>query len=575
MIMRFVSSAKKVAGTRRMRRDRKVLGVAVTVVGLAVVTATTAVAAPGSLGGIGSLGGSLGSSTDPTLRETTLGTVSGRDESAESGTYSWLGIPYAEPPVGELRWKAPVPHTPWSEPLAATEYGDGCAQPGRFFSPAPEGPVWNINVREGLGKPVGDEDCLTLNIHRPDTDSKDLPVVVFIHGGSNVVGFSGDPMYDGRALANEAEAVVVTVNYRLGIFGWLDQLNAKTGDALSDSGNYGLLDQVEALRFVHDNAAEFGGNSDNVTIMGESAGAVNVWALMSSPLADGLFHKAIPMSGGLQTATPEAAETYARTLGDVAAEEAGVDGTEEGQRLLREMPADEIVSLALRHKLDATPATIADGVVIPADTHTALAARAKDVPVLAGNAAEEGKLFGAAIAAHPQNDYDRFTMQYEFNPDQPSPYTVEDFIAPRYLPVDGPGGWNEAADALTKQVFMGIVDDSMSTLQRAGNTSLYYYQFAWNNQPKPFDDVYGAVHAIDLPFIFGNFGRNVFSYAFSDANERGRLELSSQMMAIVGNLIRTASPQIESLGVAWEQWPSSVVLDANDTHAKISTGRFE
>ncbi|MFB9259372.1 carboxylesterase family protein [Dietzia aerolata] len=536
------------------------------------MTATTAVAASGSLG---SLSGSIEDSAAQTLRKTTLGDMTGLDQSTESGTYSWLGIPFAEPPVENLRWKAPVPRAPWSQPFAATEYGEGCAQPGRTFSPAPEGPVWNLNVRDGLGTPVGDEDCLTLNIHRPATDKKDLPVLVFVHGGSNVVGFSGDPMYDGRALADKADAVVVTVNYRLGIFGWLDQLGTESGGGLSDSGNYGLLDQIEALRFVQDNAAEFGGNADNVTIMGESAGAVNVWALMASPLSEGLFDKAIPMSGGLQTTSPQAAETYARALGEAAAEEAGVDGADEGLRLLRDMPANDVIALSLRHKLDATPAVIVDDVVIPADPHAALAARAKDIPVLAGNTFEEGKLFGSAIAAHPQSEYDRFTMQYEFDPNQPSPYAVEDFIASQYLPIDGPGGWNEASDALTEQVFMGIVEDSMSTLQRAGNDRLYYYQFAWNNQPKPFDDVYGAVHAIDLPFIFGNFGRNVFSYAFSEANEPGRLELSAQMMTAVHNFVRTGSPQTESLGVVWQQWPESVVLDANDTQSEISTGHFE
>ena len=143
----------------------------------------------------------------------------GIDGTRSTGTYSWLGIPYAEPPVGRLRWRAPVTHEPWRTVRRTQEYGAGCIQPGRFFSPSPNGPHYDLDVREGLRTPVGEEDCLTLNVFRPATERRDLPVVVFVHGGSNVVGYSADPMYDGRELARRAQAVVVTVNYRLGIFG--------------------------------------------------------------------------------------------------------------------------------------------------------------------------------------------------------------------------------------------------------------------------------------------------------------------------------------------------------------------
>ncbi|GAA2274371.1 para-nitrobenzyl esterase [Glycomyces scopariae] len=529
-----------------------------------VLAPTAAVADRGHEGG-----------ASPLLRQTTLGPVLGVDDRRGTGTYSWLGIPYAEPPVDDLRWRATVPHRPWSTVLDADEYGDGCAQPGRFFSPSPDGPHYDLEVRDGLRQPVGEEDCLTLNVFRPSTAAKRLPVVVFVHGGSNVVGYAADPMYDGRALAEAAGAVVVTVNYRLGLFGWFDGVRADTGDPLTDSGNFGLLDQIEALRFVGDNARAFGGDPGNVTIMGESAGAVNVWALMVAPDARGLFDKAVPMSGGMSTTPPATAHAYAANLAAAAAEEAGLSGPEAGAPLLEAMSADDLVALALRHGLDATPAVIADGAVVPADPYAALGdGSLRDVPVLAGNTTEEGKLFGSLVGAHRPSDYDRFTMQYEFDPDRPAGVTVEDLLVDRYLPVDAPGGWNEVSDELTELVFMGIAERSMDTLQDSGNRSVYYYQFAWDNEPAPFDDVYGAVHAMDLPFVFGNFDRNVFSYAFSEANEPGRLALSARMAGALRQFIRTGSPQTPAIPVRWGQWPASVVFDADDRRVRITAGRF-
>jgi para-nitrobenzyl esterase len=487
------------------------------------------------------------------VRRTSLGLVRGVDD---AGTLSWRGIPYAEPPVGPLRWRAPVTHRPWHGVRDAREFGDGCIQEGRFFSPAPSGPHYGLDIRDGLKKPVGAEDCLTLNVFRPSNKRENLPVIVFIYGGSNIVGYSADPMYDGRALARKADAVVVTVNYRVGVFGWLDLPGR-------DSGNFGTLDQLEALRFVNRNARAFGGDPGNVTVMGESAGAVNVWALMVSPLSKGLMHKAIPLSGGLQFSTPAAARTYADRF---VAEAGSVDR-------LRSMPAGDVIRTQVR--LGDPPRVIADGTVLPADYHAAIASgRYRDVPVLAGNTAEEGKLFGAVIGAYRPTDYDRFTMQYFFDPDRPSGLTVRDLIADTYLPVDGPGGWNEAAGQLTDAVFMGIVQDSMNSLRAAGNDRLFYYQFDWNQQPAPFDTVYGAVHAIDLPFVFRTFDEGVFAFSFSRRNEPGRLRLSDLMIDSIRAFVRTGSPQHGGLGARWGQWPRSMVFDATDVVATARPGAF-
>ena len=509
------------------------------------------------------------------VRRTTLGLVKGSDESRSTGTMSWRGIPYAEPPVGRLRWHSTVTHRPWHGVRDARSFGNGCVQEGRLFSPAPSGPHYGLDIRDGLKKPVGAEDCLTLNVSRPSDDRRDLPVIVFIYGGSNMVGYSADPMYDGRALARKADAVVVTINYRTGVFGWLDLPGLATGDPLGDSGNFGTLDQLEALRFVNRNARVFGGDPGNVTVMGESAGAVNVWALMVSPLSKGLMDKAIPLSGGLQAGDPAAARTYAEAF---LTEAVGPVGDhDDAVRRLRSMPADDVIRAQVRRGavVGDPPKVMADGTVLPADYHAAIAAgEYRDVPVLAGNTFEEGKLFGAAIGAYRPTDYDRFTTQFFFDHDHPSGLTVEDLIADRYLPVDGPGGWNEAADTLTDSIFMGIVEDSMGSLQAAGQDRLFYYQFGWNQEPAPFDTVYGAAHAMDLPFVFHTFDEGLFTFGFSRRNEPGRLRLSDLMIASIRSFVRTGSPQHAGLGARWGQWPDSMVFDADDTTATARPGSF-
>jgi para-nitrobenzyl esterase len=508
---------------------------------------------------------------EPTLVRTTLGPIIGRDEGRSSGTYSWLGIPYAEPPVGDRRWRPPRPHRSWEKVRRAQRYGPGCTQPGRFFSPSPNGPFYDLSVRDGLQKPVGEEDCLTLNVFRPATSRRDLPVVFFVHGGSNVVGYSADPMYDGRELARRAQAVVVTVNYRLGVFGWLNAEGLGAGDPLSTSGNFGTLDLVEALRFVKRNAPRFGGDPGNVSVMGQSAGAVNVWSLLVSPLARGMVDKAIPLSGGLFARSVADARTYAGRVIQAAESDHPSSGLS-GVDLLRSLSADDLVRVLVKHQLDATPAVIADGTVIPSDPYAVLGSGVdRAVPVLAGNTLEEGKLFGASIGAHKPSDYDRFTLQYRFDPDHPGTLTTSDLLKDEYLPVDKPGGWNDAAAALTASIFTGINRDSLNALARSGNRSLYHYRFDWNQEPAPFDQVYGAVHAMDLPFVFRNFGRSVFSYAFSRQNRPGRLELSDLMIASVRNFITTGSPRHRGLGRTWAQWPASLVVDADDQHVHLGT----
>lgn len=554
---------------------------------LSIATATAA-----SILSMTACGG--GDDTPATRRQTSFGAVEGVDRSSSSGTYAWLGIPYARPPVGALRWMPPVDPAAWTDVRAATQFGHGCAQGGRYFSPAPNDAPYGLATREGFGKPVGDEDCLTLNIWSPANAQGPLPVIFFIHGGSNISGYSRDPIYDGQVLAKKADAVVVTINYRLGILGWLDLPQLKTGDANADSGNFALLDQMQALKFVKSNIAAFGGDPNNVTLMGQSAGAVNVWNLLVSPLSAGLFHKAVPLSGGIANSSRTTAQTYSKALLNaiVIADGKATDATTAQAWLaaqtdaqvaayLRSLSSSQLLTTMLANpQLGNSPAPIEDGNVLPVNSIAALAAgQYHKVPVLAGNTKDEGTLFanlfgtvtGSGIPGFTLSDYNRFGLQFNFNPDAPTTLTEADLINAAYLPVTAtPFGWNALSAYASNAIFLGPVTPQLTSLASQQPTQVWYYRFDWKQEPVPFNTVYGATHALDLPFLFGNFGTNVFSFAYSTANKPGREALSNVMMTSLAAFVATGNPNSAALGVTWGNFPAKVVFDATATQLNVT-----
>jgi len=238
-----------------------------------------------------------------TIRQTQFGAVEGIVQMpgstgmlAAGEGFAWLGVSYAKPPVGNLRWKPPVDPDSWTGSKKAQASGQACAQVGSMYGPPSFGSAYETAANV-FWKPVGSEDCLYLNIYSPITSQagSKLPVFFFIHGGSNRVGAAS--LFDGSVLAKNTNSIVVFVGYRLNLFGWLTHPALRTGEPLNDSGNYGLLDIIQALKFVKNNISNFGGDPNNVTISGQSAGALNVNSLILSPVAAGLFHKAMPMSG--------------------------------------------------------------------------------------------------------------------------------------------------------------------------------------------------------------------------------------------------------------------------------------
>jgi para-nitrobenzyl esterase len=554
------------------------------------------------------------------VRHTSFGPVVGTDDWKTTGTLSWKGVPFARPPVGELRWRAPVDPVAWKKPLLTQRFGNACVQYGRIYGPGANN-RYDETIGTTLNQAVGSEDCLYLNIWQPSGrhagrgHERGLPVIVFVHGGSDVSGYTADPVYDGANLARTANAVVVTVNYRLGIFGFLNLPSLKTGtDAQTDSGNFALLDLMQALRFVRRNIAEFGGDADNVTLMGQSAGAINVYALLASPLMvdarPQLFHRLVPLSGGISLATnlaPGRIPTLAPAATYLAQGNALLT-----QRLIADGLATDAASAAA-YVASHTPAQIAeylrsktpvellgtllsklaalglagsgpipDGVVLPSDPIAAIAAgRYVHVPVLAGNTRDEAKLFPTFLALSPAlggisgrlvSDAFLFQTQFDYNPDGPATVAIGSWIPAAYLPVTTPvTGFNARTDLLNFIFFIASRDNVLNTL-KAQQNEVWYYRFDWDEEPAPWNDIYGAAHAFDLACVFGNFGPSLFSnIANSPANRPGRLELSQAMMLSLGAFARHGDPNAPAaLGVTWPAWPSTLLFDATATHKAIS-----
>jgi para-nitrobenzyl esterase len=548
-----------------------------------------------------------------TLRNTTFGAVQGTDDSATNGTYVWKGVPFARPPVGDLRWKAPVDPQPWTSVRPATAFASACKQTGRLYGPGLHN-RYDATIGTTLGQPLGSEDCLYLNIWRPATHAAaPRPVIVWVHGGSNITGYTADPVYDGGTLARTADAVVVSVNYRLGIFGFLDLPQLKTGDAADDSGNFALLDIVKALEFVQGNIANFGGDPARVTLMGESAGAVDVYALLTSPMLvkrpAALFQRLVALSGGISTAATLPAGSFPvvrpravlAARGDaLLAESLVADGTAADEAAakaliatrtptqiaayLRGTSADDLLAtvhtrLAPRGMAASNP--IPDGWVVASDPIAGIrAGRYVKVPVLAGNTRDETRLFPSFFKLRPDlggvsgrliDDATVFAIASRYDPEAPPATSIERWIPARYLPVDAPGtGFNARSDKLNRIWFTAIRDDVLNAL-KSQQSAVWHYRFDWDELPPPFDAIYGAAHAFDLPFVFGNFGPSLYaSISFTKGNRPGRLALSDAMMKSVGAFARHGDPNNAALGTAWTPWPSSIVFDANARAARIS-----
>lgn len=547
---------------------------------------------------------------DPLERATAFGPVVGTDEAAATGTYSWKGIPYAGAPVGALRWMPPVDPQPWTAPRAAQSFASACVQSGRLYGPGSNN-RYDATIGATLGTTLGSEDCLYLNVWAPaGAEPGAKPVIVWVHGGSNITGYTADPVYDGANLARTADAVVVSVNYRLGIFGWLNVAQLRTGDPLADSGDFAMLDLIHALKFVQGNIAAFGGDPGKVTLMGQSAGSVNVLALMTSPVVTAarpqLFHRLVELSGGISTAAtirtggvPSIVDRsiFAQQGDALLAESLVADGTAadlaqaqdwiaartpaQVAAYLRGKSPDELLGVVrgpLTAQNIAGSNPIADGNVLPVDPIAAIrAGNYLKVPVLAGITRDEVKLFPQLLVwlsapnGRLPTDAQVFDIAYHYDPDGPPTTRVEDWIDSFYLPVTHPvTGFNLYTDFLNQYWFIEGRNDLLISLQMQ-QSDIWHYQFEWDELPAPFDDIFGAAHAFDLPFLFGNFGPSLYAnISFTQANQPGRLALSNAMMKSLGAFARSGNPNDPSLGVSWPRWPATLVFDAGPASTNIT-----
>jgi para-nitrobenzyl esterase len=307
--------------------------------------------------------------------ETEQGRVAGF--AMESGVQAWLGIPYAQPPVGDGRWKPPIPAAKHAGTLFAQQFAPSCMQPLRDHM-----------IAYYVGDDPIAEDCLYLNVWAPSgtQPSSKLPVIVYIHGGSFVAGSGRKPLYVGDRLAEQG-AVVVSINYRLGRLGFFAHPELSAEASGRGSGNYGLMDQIEALRWVRANVAGFGGDANNVTIMGQSAGAMALSVLQVSPKAQGLFTRIVAMSGSLyQSQDADRSVPLEQAEQNGAAFQSAVGAKSLAD--LRRMPPDQIIA-----KQAPLAAIVVDGNVLPASPiELYKSGKAADVPILMGVVRDEGGL---------------------------------------------------------------------------------------------------------------------------------------------------------------------------------------
>jgi para-nitrobenzyl esterase len=415
------------------------------------------------------------------------GLISG---SVVDGARSYKGIPYAAPPAGELRWKAPQPPVAWEGVRKCDDFGPDCPQ-----APYPQSSVYYSAPRRQS------EDCLCLNVWTAAKADEKRPVMVWIHGGALTRGSGAARSYDGTELAKKG-VVLVTINYRLGPLGYLAHSELTAESPHHSSGNYGALDQIAALNWVHKNIAAFGGDPGRVTIFGESAGSWSVNALVASPLAKGLFHRAIGESGG--TFGPMAylkedrdGRPSAEKIGEAFAKAAGADSI----KALRAQPAEKIVEVFNNdpegRKFRTQPNV--DGWALP-DEIRAIFAQGKqnDAPVIVGsNANEMTSLTSPASVPKTLEDY-RKRVESEYGA------MIKEFEA--VYPVESEADIAAAYLGSLRDVTFTLPMRTWARMTATGRSKAYLYFFS-HIPPNPNSKYLGAYHAGEIVYVFNNLNR--------------------------------------------------------------------
>ena len=545
----------------------------------------------------------------------------------EFSTVAWQGIPYAQPPVGNLRWKAPKQLGRWSGVRDATTYGSPCYQ----------------------GSPASSEDCLYLNVWRPDSGADHLPVLVFIHGGSNIGGSGEGSWY---TAAHSYNVVVVTLNYRLGPMGWFSHPALKTGNRKDDSGDFGTLDQIAALKWVHDNIAQFGGDPGNVTLAGQSAGSQNVSYLMHTRLAKDLFQKAFiesnfpgirPVSAAYKSSkqvlynllvadgiAPTAAAAKAYVQGSMSDEEIRTYFYSKSPQDIEnaysngwwgginwgDFYRDDIVA-----GNDYTPPplvqasqdrpefvySIGDGYVLPSDITFAdfTKGHVYPKPLMVGTVRNENNAWNAVWPFNFQKGKSLDALVAEAMSGTNSNYGyLQNFF-------DAYGHGNadtfkanykfgtQLIDEVDRYLGVEMSARNMAAVGSADQTPIYVYRFDWGsntakNNGIPFEDAWkfyvGAPHSADLAFWYQKFGGltaadggTAQAYEYTTANLPGRQALAEVMGSYFREFLRKRDGRIEKRkdqSVTWVPWtadkPQYIVFDGdrNSPDVRMNSTEF-
>ncbi len=453
----------------------------------------------------------------------------------EKGMYIFSGVPFAAPPTGDFRWLPPQPCRPWTGIRKADKYGT--------IAPQLQMPPGSMDVPGFTEPEPQSEDCLFLNVYTPGLDDARRPVMVWIHGGAFSMGSGSQPMYRCTALAERGDIVLVSLNYRLGVLGYLN-FKEITGGKIPSTGNEGLLDQIAGLEWVRDNIAAFGGDPANVTIFGESAGGMSLGCLMSIPRARGLFHRAISESavGGMARPLKEALECTREFLDIV-----GIKATDTAA--LRALRVEQILSaqgeLGLRTGQSLAPAIpVADGEILPMLPLEAFeSGQALRVPLLAGSNLDEQKLFSMMDPGFLKMDELALRKYAErIVGAKNAPVLIDTYKQARSGRGE-PVAPSDLFSAINTDLMFRLTALRMVEAQVKYGLPAYNYLFTWKSPAA--GGVLGACHALELGFVFGSCDPG---FCGSGA-EVDRLSLQIQEAWL--SFARTGNPACPSLG----EWP--------------------
>ena len=478
------------------------------------------------------------------------------------GVKKWLGIPFAEPPISELRWRAPIKINNWKTLKEVNSFSPPCTQ---FQSSL---------TADGLVKPgdiIGSEDCLYLNVYAPNSSKNKLennnellPVMVWIHGGGNTTGMPSE--YNPEIFVKTENIIFVSMSYRLGFFGWLSHPLIREQSGLNASSNFGLLDQIMAVQWVKDNIQFFGGNPNNITIFGESAGGQDVIALYTSPIAKGLFERAISQSGGTSVtsiADAEKINRYDSTLKnnykyrhltteewiDVLYKKGLINSKFDDEELLsdlRSLSSHDLMNAIAKGEFWDEQRDLAriigDDIVVPKEGILGSLSDSNkhaNVPIIFGINKDENKLFNFFDEKYVSNFFNiYFRVRDAFYYDLISDYQS---LAWRSNGLDTPA----------------------DLVKNSGQENVYAYRFDWDEEPKvlgmDFSLLLGAAHAFEIPFIMGDFDfgdQTSFLYDKKKTQERDRLSLS--MMSYWAEFARSGNPSTSNNSnlPKWTSWKS-------------------